>query len=92
MVADELADRGVPVLIDTDFREPDEWDPESEDELEPAAFREKRELEALYGNAAALEAAGVQFALTSGAGDADPIEGPARPSSTGCPGTRPWRR
>ena len=75
MLADELADRGVPVLIDTDFREPDEWDPESEDELEPAAFREKRELEALYGNAAALEAAGVQFALTSGEGDADPIEG-----------------
>lgn len=74
-VAEQLADRGVPVLIDTDFPEPDEWDPESEEELEPAAFREKREFEAVYGNAAALEAAGVQFALTSGEGDADPIEG-----------------
>jgi imidazolonepropionase-like amidohydrolase len=74
-LADELADRSVPVLVDTDFPEPEEWDPESEEELEPAAFREKRELEAVYANAAALEAAGVQFALTSGEGDADPVEG-----------------
>ena len=77
-LAEDLADRGVPVLIDTDFPEPDEWDPESEEELEPAAFREKRDLEAVYGNAAALEAAGVQFALTSGEGDADLVAGARR--------------
>ena len=74
-VAGELADRGVPVLLDANFPEPGEWDPESDEELGPAAFREKRELEGIYGNAAALEAAGVRFALTSGEGGADLVEG-----------------
>lgn len=94
-VADELRERGVPVLASVDFPEPDRWKPEDEEETRPqgeteaaeeagaaqaeqldaAAQREKRELEAMYRNASRLAQAGVPFALTSGGGETDLLEG-----------------
>ncbi len=76
--AEELAERRVAVLVSLDFDEPDEWDPEADTvpgALSPAAAREKEELENAWSNAARLRAAGVTFALTSGGGDADFVEG-----------------
>ena len=46
-----------------------------EKELEPAAAREKKRLEALYANAAKLVEAGVSISLTSGGGGGDILEG-----------------
>ena len=43
--------------------------------LDAGAEREKIRLEAIYGNAGRLAAAGVRFALTSGGGKADLLEG-----------------
>lgn len=75
-VAGTLADRGIPVLVSVDFREPSRWDPEADPDepLDAAAEREKRELEALYANAGRLADAGVTFALTSG-GSGEILEG-----------------
>lgn len=103
-VAAELARRNVPVLIDGDFPEPDDWEepedePEAEasepdaatpdsleqqappagepqeeeaqEELEPAAAREKKRIEDIRSNAGRLADAGVSFAITSGGGDGD---------------------
>ncbi len=68
VLAEELARRRVPVFLSADFPEPDEWDPEqeSEDALSPAAHREKVDLEEIFRTAGLLEAAGVEFAFTSG--------------------------
>lgn len=85
-VADELRERGVPVLVSLDFPEPDDWEPDEASagtsggalqtgDLSPAAWREKQRLEDLYANAGRLAAAGVTFALTSGGGEADLREG-----------------
>ncbi|MFB6240266.1 MAG: amidohydrolase family protein, partial [Gemmatimonadota bacterium] len=79
-VADLLARRDVPVLVSTDYPEPQRWDPESADSVDadtlpPAVQREKTRLENAYRNAARLEEAGVRFALTSGGGGADLREG-----------------
>lgn len=76
--ADELARRQVPVLVSVDFPRPTEWDADADTmaaELEPAAAREKERIEAAWSNAGRLEAAGVRFALTSGGGSADLVEG-----------------
>ena len=103
-VADELARRNIPVLIDGDFPEPNDWkepgeEPEAEasepdaaspdsleqqappagepqkeeaqEELEPAAAREKKRIEDIRSNAGRLADAGVSFAITSGGGDGD---------------------
>ncbi len=76
-VADELAGRRVPVLVNVDFDNPTSWDPDAEDQtsLEPAAAREKKRLEEAYSNSALLERAGVIFALTSGGGDGELRDG-----------------
>lgn len=88
-VAPELRERGVPVLVSLDFPEPDRWDPDAEGEasseeteeadaraeLDPEVLREKERFENLYSNAGRLAEAGVTFALTSGGGDADLMEG-----------------
>lgn len=77
-LAGELVERRIPVLVSLDFPEPDDWDPETDtipSELSPAAAREKEELEALWSNAARLAEAGVTFALTSGGGEADILDG-----------------
>ena len=86
-VADELAARNVPVLVDVDFRRPTEWDPEAEDqtELEPAAAREKEEMEAAYSNPALLHRAGVRFAFTSNGGDGELREGARKAIEYGLP-------
>ena len=66
-VADELAERDMPVVVSLDFPEPDEWDPEAGDgDLDPSAQRERQELEDIYSNAGRLEDAGVRLAFTSG--------------------------
>ena len=69
-VADELRRRSIPVLVSTDFPEPQRWKPAKEGDPEPvldaAAEREKLEHEARYANAGRLAEAGVTFALTSG--------------------------
>jgi hypothetical protein len=81
-VADRLRERGVAVLASVDFPKPLRWKPDKEAEdsaqaepLDAAAEREKRELEAMYRNASRLAQAGVQFALTSGGGKADLLDG-----------------
>jgi imidazolonepropionase-like amidohydrolase len=48
---------------------------EGEQELDAGALREKQRLEAIYANAGRLAAARVRFALTSGGGKADILEG-----------------
>ena len=87
-LADELADRGVPVFVSLDFPVLSDWDPEADTvpaELDPAAAREKEEVEAIWSNAARLRAAGVQVALTSGGGDADLLEGMRKVVEYGLP-------
>jgi hypothetical protein len=77
-LADELRRRQVPVLASLDFPTATEWDPETDtvpDALEPAAAREKERLENLWSNAGRLEAAGVRFALTTGGGETELLEG-----------------
>jgi hypothetical protein len=83
-VAGELRERGVPVLVSLDFPEPERWDPDEEpdsaaadqeEELVPAAERERVRLENIYANAGRLAQAGVTFALTSGGGEAGLLEG-----------------
>ncbi len=56
-------------------------------ELEPAVAREKRRLEDAYANAGRLHEAGVRFALTSGGGDADLLEGARKAVAYGLPET-----
>lgn len=51
---------------------------EEEEELDAATLREKQRIEDAYSNAGRLEAAGVRFALTSGGGEADLLEGSRR--------------
>lgn len=68
-VAEALETRDIPVLVSTDFSTPRRWDPEadtSDAPLDPAAEREKRDMEDRYANAGRLAEAGVTFALTSG--------------------------
>jgi imidazolonepropionase-like amidohydrolase len=48
---------------------------EVEEQLDAGALREKQRLEAIYSNAGRLASAGVRFALTSGGGRADILEG-----------------
>ena len=48
------------------------------EELDAATLREKKRIEDAYSNAGRLEAAGVRFALTSGGGEADLLEGSRR--------------
>lgn len=79
-VAAELQKRDVPVLVSLAFPKGEFYDPkkhaEKDDaELDAAVLKEKRELEAAYANAARLAQAGVRFALTSGGGEADLVEG-----------------
>lgn len=73
-VADQLRSRDIPVLVSVDFPEPRRWDPESDEPLDAAAEREKRDLEDRYANAGRLAEAGVRFALTSG-GSGELLEG-----------------
>ena len=86
-VAERLRRENIPVLVSLDFPTPTRWEPEKsepadsaaaaqeEKPLDPAALREKQELEDLYSNAARLAEAGVTFALSSGGGGADIREG-----------------
>ncbi len=79
-VADELVAADVPVLVSLDFPEPERWEPrndngDEEEELDAATLREKQRIEDVYSNAGRLAAAGVRFALTSGGGKADILEG-----------------
>jgi len=78
-VADELAAADVPVLVSLDFPEPERWEPGDdngdEEELDAAALREKQRIEDAYANAGRLAEAGVRFALTSGGGRAEILEG-----------------
>jgi imidazolonepropionase-like amidohydrolase len=73
-VAADLRTRNVPVLVNVDFTKPRRWKPdekpaegEAPKPLEPAAAREKKQLEDAYANAGRLAQAGVTFALVSGA-------------------------
>jgi hypothetical protein len=79
-VADELQAARVPVLVSLDFPMPERWKPEADNgdsngETDATAEREKIRLENIYANAGRLEQQGVRFALTSGGGDADLLEG-----------------
>lgn len=77
-VAADLRAANVPVLVSVDFPEPNRWDPDDEPELDAAAAREKQRIEDAYRNPGRLAEAGVTFALTSGGGDADLLEGARR--------------
>jgi hypothetical protein len=58
-----------------------------EEELDdPAVWRERKRLEDIYANAAKLAEAGVRFALTSGGGGADLIDGARKAIEYGLPG------
>ncbi|MGD2154293.1 MAG: hypothetical protein PVG79_13565, partial [Gemmatimonadales bacterium] len=79
-VADELTAADVPVLVSLDFPEPERWEPgddngDEEEELDAATLREKQRIEDAYANAGRLAEAGVSFALTSGGGRAEILEG-----------------
>jgi len=66
-VADALARRSVPVLLNAGFPQPQNWRPgDVEATLTPAAARERARLELVYETPARLAAAGVPFAFTSG--------------------------
>lgn len=65
-LAEELAGRGVTVLVSADVPEPDEWDPASDEQLTPPAARERDRLVTIYETPARLADAGVPFALTTG--------------------------
>lgn len=60
-------------------------EPQEEEELDPAEFREKERLENLYANPGRLAQAGVTFALTSGGGEADLREGARKAIEYGLP-------
>lgn len=81
-LAPELARRQIPVLLSAELERPLRWDMEDhgdEDEIEPAAARERARLLQVYRTAAQFEEAGVEFALTSGAeGEVSPVEGARR--------------
>lgn len=78
-LAGELASRGVPVLLSADLPPPDDWDPDAEEELTPAAARERERLLEIYRTAGRLEAEGASFALTSGGeGGRDLLDGVRR--------------
>jgi len=78
-LAEELARRDVPVLLTTSVSSPNNWDPDDEEELSPAAARERGRLLPQFRTAALLSEAGVRFALTSGgSGDDSPLEGVRR--------------
>ena len=68
VVAEELRDRGVPVLLSATLPTPSDWDLEADEgeELTPAAFRERARLEPIFRTAGLLAEHGVTFALTSG--------------------------
>jgi hypothetical protein len=84
-LADELKGRGTPVLVSLDFPKPERWKPDEDEkeEAEPGngngdemdAAAQQQRLEDIYANAGRLSAAGVPFALTSGGGQADILEG-----------------
>jgi hypothetical protein len=84
-LAGELARRDVPVLASVAFPNPRVWEPTGsagggegdagQEELTPAAAREKERLENAYANAARLLEAGVRVALTSGGGGRDLRQG-----------------
>lgn len=79
-VAERLAERDVAVLVSTDYPEPRRWDPETADSVRadtlPAEVqREKERIEDAYRNPGRLHEAGVRFALTSGGGEAELLEG-----------------
>lgn len=93
-LADELAALDITVLVSLDFPEAEDWNPEldppgedarPEEDLDPAAARERRRLTDLYANPARLRDAGVRFALTSDAGRADLREGARRAIEYGLP-------
>lgn len=90
-VADRLREADVPVLVSLDFPTAQRWDPDEAAadtaELEPEVAREKRRLEDAYANAGRLHEAGVRFALTSGGGDADLLEGARKAVEHGLPET-----
>ncbi len=87
-VADELARKNIPVILDGDFPKPNEWKPDDADStsadstnsesvnkpLEPGAAREKQRIEDVRANAGRLAAAGVRFAISSGGGDGDILD------------------
>jgi hypothetical protein len=90
-VAAELRTRNVPVLVSLDFTRPRRWKPdekpaegEEPKPLEPAAAREKKQLEETYANAGRLAQAGVSVALVSG-GRADLREGARKVIEYGMP-------
>jgi imidazolonepropionase-like amidohydrolase len=68
----ELARRGVPVLLGADLDPPVHWDPE-EEQLDARAARERDRLLPIYETAAQFEAAGVEFAITSGGGEEEDL-------------------
>ncbi len=67
-VAEELRERGIPVLLSARMPETSDWDPEADEdeELSPAAFRERQRLEPIFRTPALLAEHGVPFAFTSG--------------------------
>lgn len=75
--------------IPPDTVEGGEGDPAAADtaELPPEVTREKRRLEDAYANAGRLHEAGVRFALTSGGGDAELLEGARKAVAYGLPET-----
>jgi imidazolonepropionase-like amidohydrolase len=76
-LAEELRDRDIMVLLNSRLPETDAWDPEDdEDELSPAAFRERQRLEPIYRTPALLAEHGVRFTFTTGGeGSADFLPG-----------------
>ncbi len=83
-LADELAARGIPVLLSVAFPTPSDWKPAARQDgpgpsddalLDPSAAREKKRLEDYYSGASRLSEAGVTLALTSGGRGGDLLEG-----------------
>ena len=70
-----VADGGQPVAESDPAAQEEEEEEEEEEELDAGALREKQRIEDIYSNAGRLSAAGVSFALTSGSGKADMVEG-----------------
>lgn len=58
---------------------------QEEEPDDPAVWRERKRLEDIYANAAKLAEAGVRFALTSGGGGADLIDGARKAIEYGLP-------
>jgi len=93
-VAEELRSRSIPVLVSVAFPNPVEWKPTApgsdegqgaEEALEPAAAREKEQLENAYANAGRLVEAGIVVALTSGGKGGDFRDGVAKAIAYGLP-------